>query len=115
MANMQMGAPMLGLLDGMYENWKEKIGEANKKEHEQKLSFDKTIADLEVKKAKSKDSKDGAETYDRIEKYWKRQRAIAPPVPHGPEDHALRHAKVQVRLWRHEECDSWQKAQRSGS
>merc|ERR1740133_405307 len=77
MANMQMGAPMLGLLDGMYENWKEKIGEANKKEHEQKVSFDKTIADLEVKKAKSKDSKDGAETYDRIEKYWKRQRSIS--------------------------------------
>jgi len=77
MDGLKLGAPMLGLLDGMYENWKEKIGEANKKEHEQKVSFDKTIADLEVKKAKSKDSKDGAETYDRIEKYWKRQRAIS--------------------------------------
>merc|ERR1719163_1746237 len=61
----------------MYDNWKEKIGEANKHEHEQKVVFDKTIKDLEAKKAAMKDSKDAVDTYDRIEKYWKRQRAIS--------------------------------------
>merc|ERR1719426_490699 len=67
---------MLGLLTGMYDSWKEKIGEANKKETEQKKAFDKTIQDLEAKKATYKD-KDAQDTYDRIEKYWKRQRSIS--------------------------------------
>jgi len=67
---------MLGLLTGMYDSWKEKIGEANKKETEQKKAFDKTIKDLDAKKAMYKD-KDAQDTYDRIEKYWKRQRSIS--------------------------------------
>lgn len=68
---------MLGLLTGMYDSWKEKIGEANKKEHDQKTIFDKTIKDLEVKKAMYKDSKDAMDTYNRIEAYWKKQRSIS--------------------------------------
>jgi len=72
------GPAMLGLLTGMYDSWKEKIGEANKREHEQKAEFDKTIKGLEAKKAmyKSNDT-DAIATYDRIEKYWKRQRSIS--------------------------------------
>jgi len=79
MAKLKPGqmTPMLGLLTGMYDSWKEKIGDANKREHEQKTAFDKTIKDLEAKKAANKDSKDAQDTYDRIEKYWKRQRSIA--------------------------------------
>jgi hypothetical protein len=68
---------MLGLLTGMYDSWKDKIGEANKKEHDQKTAYEKTIKDLEAKKAVNKDNKDAQATYDRIEKYWKRQRAIS--------------------------------------
>merc|ERR1719271_354300 len=68
---------MLGLLSGMYDSWKDKIGEANKHEQEQKKAYEKTIKDLEAKKAAYKDSKDAQATYDRIEKYWKRQRSIA--------------------------------------
>jgi len=70
-------APMLGLLTGMYDSWKEKIGEANKHEQEQKKAYDTTIKDLEGKKAQFKGSKDAQDTYDRIEKYWKRQRSIS--------------------------------------
>lgn len=72
------GPAMLGLLTGMYDSWKEKIGEANKREHEQKAEFDKTIKGLEAKKAlyKANDT-DAIATYDRIEKYWKRQRSIS--------------------------------------
>lgn len=70
-------APMLGLLTGMYDSWKDKIGEANKHEAEQKKEYEKTIAGLEKKKAQYKDNKDAQATYDRIEKYWKRQRSIA--------------------------------------
>jgi len=70
-------APMLGLLTGMYDSWKEKIGDANKKETEQKAAYDKTVKELEAKKAMYKDSKDATDTYDRIEKYWTRQRSIA--------------------------------------
>merc|ERR1719162_1851725 len=71
------GPAMLGLLTGMYDSWKEKIGEANKKERAQKKVFDTTIGDLEKKKAMYKGNKDATDTYDRIEKYWKRQRSIA--------------------------------------
>jgi len=70
-------APMLGLLTGMYDSWKEKIGEANTHEQEQKKAYDTTIKDLEGKKAQFKGSKDAQDTYDRIEKYWKRQRSIS--------------------------------------
>merc|ERR1719174_872279 len=68
---------MLGLLTGMYDSWKDKIGDANKKEQEQKKAFEKNMKDLEAKKALHKDSKDAMDTYDRIEKYWKRQRSIS--------------------------------------
>lgn len=68
---------MLGLLTGMYDSWKDKIGEANKKEHKDKTAYEQTIKDLEAKKAMYKDSKDATSTYDRIEKYWKKQRAIS--------------------------------------
>lgn len=79
MANMkpnQMPA-MLGLLTGMYDSWKDKISEANKKEKEQKESFEKTVSDLEAKKAQFKGNKEAIATYDRIENYWKRQRSIS--------------------------------------
>jgi len=70
-------APMLGLLGGMYDSWKEKIGEANKHEQDQKAVFEKTISDLEAKKTKADGSKGALDTYDRIEAYWKRQRSIS--------------------------------------
>jgi hypothetical protein len=69
--------PMLGLLTGMYDSWKEKIGECNKREKDQKTVFEKTIQDLEKKKAADHGSKDANDTYDRIEKYWKKQRSIS--------------------------------------
>merc|ERR1719271_1807748 len=65
---------MLGLVEGMYGNWKEKIGDANKAEKKQKAEFEKTIADLD---SKMKTSACGQDTYRMIEKYWKKQRAIS--------------------------------------
>merc|ERR1719352_202837 len=55
---------MLGLMTGMYDSWKDKIGEANKKEHDQKEAYEKTIADLEKKKKQFSDSKDAMATYN---------------------------------------------------
>jgi hypothetical protein len=78
LSNSPAGMPaMSGLLESMYENWKEKIGAANKHEREQKKQFDATIAQLEAKKADAKKHGGNTETYDRIEKYWQRQRSIA--------------------------------------
>merc|ERR1719463_592730 len=68
---------MLGLLKGMYASWKEKIGTANKREKEEKNSFDEEIKNLELKKKKFKNDANATKTYDNIEKYWKRQRDIA--------------------------------------
>jgi hypothetical protein len=68
---------MLGLLTGMYDSWKDKISEANKKEKEQKESYEKTVKDLEAKKEQFKGNKEAIATYDRIENYWKRQRSIS--------------------------------------
>lgn len=68
---------MAGLLEGMYDTWKEKIGTANKREKEQKKAFDATMKEIELKKAKAKANGADTKTYDNIEKYWKRQREIA--------------------------------------
>lgn len=68
---------MLGLLTGMIDSWKDKIGEANKKEQEQKKAYEETLKDMEAKKAAANGNKDAMATYDRIENYWKRQRAIS--------------------------------------
>lgn len=68
---------MLGLLTGMYDSWKEKISESNKKEQEQKQAYEKTVSELEAKKAQFKGNAEAIATYDRIESYWKRQRSIA--------------------------------------
>jgi len=68
---------MLGLLKGMYGSWKDKIGTANKREKEEKHTFDDEIKNLEAKKRKFKDDANATKTYDGIEKYWKRQREIA--------------------------------------
>merc|ERR1719388_79615 len=68
---------MLGLLKGMYGSWKEKIGTANKREKEEKSEFDEEMKNLEAKKKRFKDDANATKTYDNIEKYWKRQRAIA--------------------------------------
>jgi len=68
---------MLGLLTGMYDSWKDKISESNKKEKEQKESYEKTVKDLEAKKDQFKGNKEAIATYDRIENYWKRQRSIS--------------------------------------
>jgi len=65
---------MVEMLKGMYDTWKEKIGQANKREKEQKRAFDITIQELEQQKQKLKD-KGATDTYNRIEKYWTRQRA----------------------------------------
>jgi len=68
---------MLGLLKGMYANWKDKIGTANKREKDEKKDYDEEIKNLEAKKKKFKDDVNATKTYDGIEKYWKRQRSIA--------------------------------------
>merc|ERR1719324_1451797 len=68
---------MLGLLKGMYANWKEKIGTANKREKDEKKDYDEEIRNLEAKKKKFKDDANATKTYDGIEKYWRRQREIA--------------------------------------
>merc|ERR1719159_339562 len=59
---------MLGLLKGMYASWKEKIGTANKREKEEKNTFDEEIKNLEAKKKKFKDDVNATKTYDGIEK-----------------------------------------------
>lgn len=69
--------PMLGLLKGMYADWKEKISAQNKKEQDAKKEYAATLKDLEAKKAKVKNDVNGTAMYDRIEKYWKRQREIS--------------------------------------
>merc|ERR1719262_741218 len=61
----------------MYDTWKDKIGEANKREQEQKKEFDEQISGLEAKKAKYKNDANATKTYDTIEKYWKKQRSIS--------------------------------------
>jgi len=71
-------AVMVGMLGSMYDTMKERIGKANKAEKKAKADFDVKIADLEGKKklAESKGQKID-DTYDRIEKYWKKQRALS--------------------------------------
>jgi len=68
---------MAGLLKDMYSTWKDKIGEANKHEQEQKAAFKKTMADLDAKKSEMKGNANATATYDRIQKYWQRQRNIS--------------------------------------
>merc|ERR1719217_117633 len=68
---------MLGLLKGMYGSWKDKIGTANKREKEEKKEFDEEMRNMEAKKKKYKGDVNATKTYDNIEKYWRRQRAIA--------------------------------------
>mmetsp|Transcript_73342 Transcript_73342/g.159054 ORF Transcript_73342/g.159054 Transcript_73342/m.159054 type:complete len:242 (+) Transcript_73342:64-789(+) len=68
---------MTVLLKGMYDSWKEKIGEANKHEEGQKLAYEQNLKELEAKKALVKGDKAALATYDKIEQYWKRQRAIS--------------------------------------
>jgi len=75
-AELQKMPAMVGMLKGMYDTWKEKIGQENKHEQEQKRLFDHTMSELEKKKAQLKD-KGATDTYDKIENYWKRQRAIS--------------------------------------
>jgi len=70
-------APMLGLVSGMYDAWKDKIGDANKHEQEGKKEFNAEIKELETKKAKFKGNANATKTYDNIEKYWQRQRSIS--------------------------------------
>merc|ERR1719272_2812463 len=68
---------MLGLVEGMYDAWKDKIGVANKAEQKAKKTFDSTIQGLESKKKACGKDKDAMETYDKIERYWQRQREIS--------------------------------------
>lgn len=68
---------MLVLLKGMYQSWKDKIGTANQREKSQKEEYKGQIDDLELKKRKYKGDANATQTYDKIEKYWKRQRDIA--------------------------------------
>jgi len=70
-------APMLGLVSGMYDAWKDKISDANKHEQDSKKEFNAEIKELEAKKAKFKGDANGTKTYDNIEKYWQRQRSIS--------------------------------------
>merc|ERR1719335_793833 len=61
----------------MYASWKDKIGSANKREKDEKASFDDEIKNLEAKKKKFAGDANATKTYDGIEKYWRRQRQIA--------------------------------------
>jgi hypothetical protein len=73
-----MMAGMVGMLGDMYGKMKDRIAHANAAEKKEKASFDDRIKDLEAKKkalaAKGIKTDD---TYDRIEAYWKKQRANA--------------------------------------
>jgi len=68
---------MLGLLNGMYGSWKDKIGTANKREKDEKKVYDAEIKNLDEKLKKFKGDVNATKTYTNIEKYWKRQREIA--------------------------------------
>merc|ERR1719324_1808271 len=68
---------MLGLMKGMYANWKDKISAANKKEQEQKASFEAEITNLENKKRNYKGDVNATKMYDNMENYWKKQRNLA--------------------------------------
>lgn len=68
---------MLGLMKGMYANWKDKISMANKKEQDQKKSFEAEIARLEEKKRGYKGDVNATKMYDNMENYWKKQRNLA--------------------------------------
>jgi len=63
------------LMKGMYESWKEKIGDANRHEQQQKKAFEATIAELEVKRKAFAGTK-GEETYKKLENYWKKEREL---------------------------------------
>jgi hypothetical protein len=65
---------MLGMMKGMYDDWKQKVGEANQAEKDQKADLAKTLKDLDLKlKEHRLDQKD----YNIIAKYRKREREIA--------------------------------------
>merc|ERR1719454_2863696 len=73
-----MMAGMVGMLGDMYGKMKERIAKANAAEKQQKAEFDERIKDLDAKKAAlAKKGLKVDDTYDRIEKYWKKQRANA--------------------------------------
>jgi len=67
---------MMSLMDGMYESYKGKITESTKQEKMQKSHYDDTIQALEAKKTGVSDA-GCLDTYNRIEKYWTRQRSIS--------------------------------------
>jgi hypothetical protein len=73
-----MMAGMVGMLGDMYGKMKERIAKANAAEKSQKAEFDTRIKDLDAKKKALADKGIKTDdTYDRIEAYWKKQRANA--------------------------------------
>jgi hypothetical protein len=73
-----MMAGMVGMLGDMYTKMKERISKANAAEKSQKAEFDERMKDLDAKKAAlAKKGLKVDDTYDRIEAYWKKQRANA--------------------------------------
>merc|ERR1719352_1970997 len=71
-------AGMVGMLGDMYGKMKERIAKANAAEKQGKTEFDTRIKDLEAKKkALAAKGIKADDTYDRIEAYWKKQRANA--------------------------------------
>jgi hypothetical protein len=73
-----MMAGMVGMLGDMYGKMKERIAKANAAEKSQKAEFDERIKDLDAKKKALADKGIKTDdTYDRIEAYWKKQRANA--------------------------------------
>jgi hypothetical protein len=77
-ADKVMMAGMVGMLSDMYGKMKERIAHANSAEKEQKTEFDERIKDLDAKKKALADKgMKTDDTYDRIEAYWKKQRANA--------------------------------------
>merc|ERR550514_2362978 len=68
---------MLGLLKGMYASWKSKISAANKNEEVEKHKFEVEEASVERKKKLFKGDQNATKTYEGIENYWKKQRALS--------------------------------------
>lgn len=67
---------MVSMMKDMYGKMKERIVKANEAEKQGKVDFEKRIADLEAKKkGMLSQGMKIDNTYDRIEDYWKKQRA----------------------------------------
>merc|ERR1719310_82068 len=66
---------MAGLLAGMEKKWKEKIVEANRAEKKEKAWYESTMHSLEPKRLAWR-ADEGRNTYEMLENYWTKHRAL---------------------------------------